>query len=277
MAAADVSPATPPLLDAAGVELPQVSPGQRARARAILQTLIDEASGRKWVISRGSGGTTLTLSVEREECRLTLHEEDDLLDVVPSGEVAAKRFGWQRVSPRQELAPSGRLALRLDYSYASHRNWADRSRWRLEDKLREAVTFVDSLGRQAAQRRSDARARALEELAQWEAAVGEARRRFIKALNRERMASQAESAARSRMLRDYADQICPYLSGESDLVDAALLRQWQDAIYEEAKRVDPFESPRQLQWVEPAEIRHEDIERYMPRGLSVYRRPEVPD
>ena len=52
--------------------------------------------------------------------------------------------------------------------------------------------------------------------------------------------------------------------------------EWQAAILVEAGRLDPFNAPADLRWVEPEDIAASDLAPYMPCGMSIYYRPVVP-
>ena len=78
---------------------------------------------------------------------------------------------------------------------------------------------------------------------------------------------------KARGLRAYADGLTAVIAAASDQERAARLSDWRRRILAEADQIDPLASPADL----PFDIRPVDLEPYMPRGMSVYRPPDVPD
>jgi hypothetical protein len=254
----------------------KISAQLRPRAERILQALAQEAARRGHGVEPGVGGVALVLVVDGQRLPLTLSEEDDKVDVVEPDDLAARRFSWQRISPRQGRVPSGRLVLRLDH-YSGRQSWADRSRWRLEDRLGHALAHIESVGHEMADRRRQARNEGLRALETWEAAVFEARRRYAEAVNRERMQTEAADSGRAQALRSYAERITSAASPEVDPGLAAHMLEWRRLIVDEAERIDPLNRPTAMGLIEPADVKPEDLAPFMPAGMSIYRRPLIPD
>jgi hypothetical protein len=167
------------------------------------------------------------------------------------------------------------LALRLDHHYRN-RTWADRTRWRLEDRLTEAIDHVDSLARAEIERQREAHEKGLRDLEAWEAGAAAARRAYIAALNRRRMRNQAARSGRAHALREFANRVQARAAAEADPSASAQMLEWQAAILVEAGRMDPFNAPADLRSAEPEEITARDLAPYMPRDMSIYYRPVVP-
>jgi hypothetical protein len=167
------------------------------------------------------------------------------------------------------------LALRLDHHYRT-RTWADRTRWRLEDRLTEVIDHVDSLARSEIERQREAHEKGLRDLEAWEAGAAAARRAYIAALNRRRMRNQAVRSGRAHALREFANLVLARAAAEADSSAAAQMLEWQAAVLVEAERMDPLNAPANLRTVEPEEITASDLARYMPCGMSIYYRPVVP-
>jgi hypothetical protein len=254
----------------------RTSTDARARALRILFALSEEAGRRGHVVQLGGDGAVLAITIGRDRFEFDLFEEDDVADVVPEAELATKRFSWQRVSPRSSAIPSGRLVLRLLHEYRQA-SWADRTRWRLEDRLGHALEHIELLARDAEDRRREARVDALERRGIWDAAMAAAREQFIEAFNRRRMEAQLTAWDKARGLRAYADRLADAASAEADPEHAARMSDWRRRILAEADQIDPLASPADLPFDITDDIRPADLEPYMPRGMSVYRPPDVPD
>lgn len=248
----------------------------RPRAFRIIRALIEEATRRGHEAQVGSNGAVLAIAVGRDRFSFDLFEEDDIVDVVPEAVVATKRFSWQRVSPHSSAVPSGRLVLRLRDGYRQA-SWADRTRWRLEDRLGHALEHIESLARDAEGRRQDARDQALQRRGAWDAAIAAARELHVEAFNRRRMEMQLAAWDTARGLRAYADVLAAAVAHETAPERVARMADWQRRILSEAARIDPLASPDDLSFVLPDDIKPADLEPYMPRGMSVHRPPEVPD
>src|SRR5664280_1207526 len=251
-----------------------VSKSLLPRCRTILQQLTDEALRRGYEVLAGVEKSSLVIVASGEHLPFRLFEEQDTAPAPPPTKAELRRYTWG-LPPSTIKAPTGRLALRLDHHYRN-RTWADRSRWRLEDRLTEVIDHVDSLARAEIERQREAHEKGLHDLEAWEAGAAAARHAYIVALNRRRMRNQAVRSARAHALREFADRVLARAAAEADSSAAAKMLEWQAAILVEAGRMDPFNAPADLRSVEPEEIAASDLAPYMPRGMSIYYRPIVP-
>jgi 3-oxoacyl-ACP reductase-like protein len=167
------------------------------------------------------------------------------------------------------------LALRLEHHYRN-RTWADRSRWRLEDRLNEVLDHVDSLARAEIERQREAHEKGLRDLEAWEAGAAAARRAYVAALNRRRMRNQAARSGRADALRAYAARIRGAVAAEANDALASQIREWEAQVLAEAERMDPLNSLADLRSIEPEQIKASDLAPYMPRGMRIHYRPVVP-
>ncbi len=266
--------AAPQLLGVAA--LLRASADALPRALQILRALSEEAGRRGHGVQFGGGSAVLAITVGRERFEFDLYEEDDVVDIVPEPELAAKRFGWQRVSPRSAAVPSGRLVLRLHHGNRQA-SWADRTHWRLEDRLGHAFAHIESIARDAEERWQDARVQAMQRLSLWDIALAAAREQFVETFNRRQMEAQLAACDKARGLRAYADSLAAAVSAEADAEHSARMSDWRRRILAEADQIDPLASPADLRFVVPDDIRPADLEPYMPRGMSAYRPPDVSD
>jgi hypothetical protein len=251
-----------------------VSKGLLPRCRTILQQLTDEALRRGYEILAGVEKSTLVVVANGEHLPFRLFEEQDTAPAPPPTKAELRRYPW-RLPPSTIKVPTGRLALRLEHNYRN-RTWADRTRWRLEDRLTEVIDHVDSLARAEIERQREAHEKALRDLEAWEAGAVAARHAYIAALNRRQMRNQAARSSRAHALREFADLVLARAAAEADPSASAQMLEWQAAILVEAEWVDPLNSPADLRSVEPEEISASDLARYMPWGMSIYYRPVVP-
>jgi hypothetical protein len=251
-----------------------VSKGLLPRCRTILQQLTDEALSRGYEVLAGAEKSSLVIVASGEHLPFRLFEEQDTAPAPPPTKAELRRYTW-RLPPTTIKVPTGRLALRLDHHYRN-RTWADRTRWRLEDRLTEVIDHVDSLARAEVERQREAHEKGLRDLEAWEAGAAAARHAYIAALNRRRMRLQAARSGRARALREFADRVLARAAAEADASAAAPMLEWQAAILIEAEWVDPLNRPADLRSVEPEEITASDLAPYMPRGMSIYYRPVVP-
>ena len=61
--------------------------------------------------------------------------------------------------------------------------------------------------------------------------------------------------------------------GCADSAETEATRRWEQWATDEARRIDPINSPDSLSYLEPDTVRPEDYERFMPKGMSAHRRP----
>ena len=251
-----------------------VSKGLLPRCRTILRQLTDEALRRGYEVLAGVEKSSLVIVASGEHLPFRLFEEQDTAPAPPPTKAELRLYGW-RIPPTTIKVPTGRLALRLEHRYRN-RTWADRTRWRLEDRLTEVIDHVDSLARAEIERQREAHEKGLRDLEAWEAGAAAARHAYIAALNRRRMRSQAARSGRAHALREFADRVLARAAAEGDPSAATQMLEWQAAIHVEAGRVDPLNAPADLCSVEPEEITTRDLAPYMPWGMSIYYRPVVP-
>jgi hypothetical protein len=251
-----------------------VSKGLLPRCRKILEQLTDEALRRGYEVLAGVEKSSLVIVASGEHLPFRLFEEQDTVPAPPPTKAELRRYTW-RLPPSTIKVPTGRLALRLDHHYRT-RAWADRTRWRLEDRLTEVIDHVDSLARAEIERQREAHEEGLRDLEAWEAGAAAARHAYITALNRRRMRNQAVRSGRADSLREFANRVQARAAAEADPSAAAQMLEWQAAILVEAEWMDPFNTPADLRSVKPEEITASDLAPYMPWDMSIYDRPIVP-
>ncbi|MCD2191368.1 hypothetical protein [Actinomycetospora soli] len=200
-----------------------VSAGVRSRAWHVLQALAAEAErrGHSVAASPEPGPVQnhrspperwhLEITVGAETVRLRIEEERDRVAHEPTAAELEqqRRSSWTRI-PTYDWIASGRLGMRLQgeaTSSARRLNWADRTKWRLEDKLpevlREVAVRADGL-RRAREARAEAQARHDREVA---AEQERARDRAAEHHRGEVLDKQLERWRETRELREFAREL----------------------------------------------------------------------
>lgn len=230
-----------------------VSKDQVPRALRIVHTVLTESEQRGYS-ARWAEDTDLGVEIGTMELRLfvTLSEERDKRDVLPTPEQLAERkvYSWQRVQPEERIVPSGRLRLEISTSKARWDRdqwWADRKRWRLEDKIGEVMAAIDNRVDQERERLAEEERVRRQRQHDWEAAMTHARQRFHDDRRIHELTEQLTALDSARRIRDY----CAALDAATSADDVAQ-RQWQQWCYAYADRIDPTKnSPTGPEEIEP--------------------------
>lgn len=243
-----------------------VSSSALPRALCIVQALVAETRRRGYQLDIHPD-TACGFLLERfgYTQSYVMVEEDDQIEEFPDDEVSAKKYSWERVSARIVTVPSGRLVLRYDQTWHVRR-WADRKRWRLDDKLPELLDDFEQQAQEHLDRRlaREAEEQRLENV--WVLSRRQAHRLFALEHNRSRALSHIDNLDRAQRLRDYAGHLDALLEECSDPATASEIRGWQLFISAEAERTDPLRHTERLRWVEPEAADH-DLEPFMPSGM----------
>jgi hypothetical protein len=181
---------------------------------------------------------------------LRFYEEYETRDVLPDPDAPGsdRRYGWQRVQPDARELPSGRLAMEFDEDWhlrGRHRRFADRQRWKLDDKLGDVLAeIVFRLNDQ--RERQDAAVLAEREKQQaWQAAMAKARLDFQESRRIEALDRQLAGWEKAQRIRAYCDALAE-VRDEQDDERAA----WVAWARDYASRLDP----RGRSDVAPAEV-----------------------
>jgi len=244
-------------------ELITVSDESRPRALRLLTTLVAEAERRGYVLSLESQGEAgLWMVVSDRYQKLIMSEEYEPKEWLPTPTELdqGKRYPWQRVQPEIRSVPSGRLVLELpeDYEFRGRkRRWADRKRWRLEDKLSEVLTEIEERSNIAAERRAAQERSRVKRHEKWALAMVEARRLFVEDHRRRALLDQVHAWDESRSILAYCDALDELAEREPDQARRAELAAWskwarsyaQDRnplVHEPRMPADPDPTPEDL-------------------------------
>ena len=190
----------------------------------------------------------LLLSRDGETVPLRIDEESDRVEHVPSPTELKEheRHPWTRI-PTHDQAPSGRLRIDIGTDVHSERRsfWADRSSWRLEDKLPELLREIGVRINELRMRR-EAKVKAEREYCQAvELETERARDRAAEAHRAKVLEQQLADWRVAQELRAYASAISQRIANvqtERDTQSKAApeARRWREWITERADRHDPL-------------------------------------
>jgi hypothetical protein len=265
-----VSPEVKVLAEAARLA---ITSGALDRALRILQAIANECAVRGWNLEpQPANSCGLRISTTERTFELNLTEEMVDREVPDDDQMKAARYGWQRIPLELTKVGSGRLTLQLDEPYA-RKSWSDRRRWTLDDKLGAAFGEMERRVVEAAEQRRRRQDDLLRRQQEWDAAVPAAQESYIVDLNRRRLLEQATQHAQAQVLRDYARALQSIADATDGSGDAAGIRRWAEWADDEADRVDPINDVKSLHYEEPDDIPTADYDKFMPKGMSAYRRP----
>ncbi|MBB4934736.1 hypothetical protein F4561_005630 [Lipingzhangella halophila] len=254
-----------------------VSASARTRALRIVQGIAEEAGRRGHGFGlRPDSHPGFRISIGEDHYDFTVYEEYDHVEHYPDEEVGTKKYPWQRVSPRTTALPSGRLAIQLQRgTVRGASRWADRTRWTLIDKLPEVFRRIEDAAHTAREERHRRQEEERRLHDQWKSAVADARGRYLTELNRNRVRDQAEAWRRAHDLRSYAAGLRNHADEETDATTRRRIGDWADWAQHEAEEIDPLKELDELGFLTPDTIAAEDLDPFMPRGLTARHPPRA--
>ncbi|GAA2341156.1 hypothetical protein [Dactylosporangium salmoneum] len=231
-----------------------VSPESRPRALRLVQALAAAARQRGHTVDLAGGPKPgLRFSAGGFHVPVTVSEEDDTIDYLPDGDELAERkvYAWQRIVPERRQVPSGRLVIEVpdERPFLGRRHrWADRQRWRLEDRLGHVLAELEHRAVAQAQAQETARQAALDRRRDWEEAMSAARTAYTDAYYERAAREQVDAWQQAQAARAYAGALT---SAINDLPAATASAEaapppdegwsaWIDRILRYADRIDPL-------------------------------------
>lgn len=250
-----------------------VSQASRLRALLLVQALTGAATRRGHTVEADDGGGSgFWIGVEGRRYRLVMGEEQDSVEYVPGLDDAdggPRVYDWQRVRPQTRQAWSGRLFLELvDDSFrhqGRRRRWADRKRWRLDDKLVEVLAEVEDQARLDAQAQQAAEQARIARAAAWEQAMQTARSRYVEHQRVLALEDQLDRWERAGTVRTFRAAVTAVAG---DPPPDPGLREWIAWMGEYADRIDPL-LPEPVAPAEPPQPGPEELRPYL-KGFSPY-------
>lgn len=217
-----------------------VSADAAQRASRIMHALLVEAEQRGYEVAWSSDGTHgIEIRIQGYPQNVSLEEEWSHREVMPTADEADAQglYSWQRVRPRVQSEPSGKLAMRLlsDRRFGRQRRWADSQRWSLEDRLGHVLAAAEgAAAEQEQRRRSDELARQRHEREREEAAA-RARRSFLHKRRVEALMKQVEGWEQAVRIRAFCDEA--ERRGNADLDWLSWARNYADQVDPTAHKV----------------------------------------
>jgi hypothetical protein len=211
----------------------------RDRALRIVCALACDASVRgmrvEWV---GQPPWLMRFSSMGHSVGLTLTEEREARHELPSLEdlPASKKYSWQRVQAEVRDVPSGRLAINIgDAGFPGRKHrWADRQRWRLEDKLGEIMAEVQMRPQLLAQKLQAKEEAERQHQRDWERAMEQAHRSFHQACRVAALNDQVDRWERAERVRACCDAL-----ERVDDERAESRREWIEWARQHVAEIDP--------------------------------------
>jgi hypothetical protein len=253
-----------------------VSPEARARALTLVQALADEGERRGYRLEATTEpGAAFQVVIGADVFAFILTEEDDVVDEVLDEDAALAKYAWQRVSPRQVYVPSRRLRLEL-LRGRNHRKWADRKRWRLDEKLPAVLAHIEEESQHEHSKREAIRAEHQRQVDLWHAAVAVARKKYLAGLNQRRLNEQLQAWNRAEDIRRYCTHLESIAAARGGEVRTGVGR-WVAWGRRYADSLDPVFTADELCLAEPDEIPAQELDEYMPKGMTIRHPPLPPD
>ncbi|GAA2341130.1 hypothetical protein [Dactylosporangium salmoneum] len=236
-----------------------VSPEARARALRLLQALAGAADQRGHTLDLAGGprpGRRFTAG--GFHVLLAVSEGEDTIDYLPDGDELQERkvYAWQRIAPERRRVPSGRLVLEVpdERPFLGRRHrWADRQRWRLEDRLGHVLAELEHRTAAQAQAKEAAKRAAAARRRDWEQAMASARAAYTDAYEERAVREQVDAWHRAQAARAYAAALAaavdalPAGTGTAGSAPpGAAWTAWVDRVLRYADRVDPLVPAPQL-------------------------------
>lgn len=266
----EVSPEVKALAEAGRLA---ITPEATDRALRILQGIANECAARGWSLElQPKDDRRLCISTGERAFDLTLTEEMVDQEVPDDEQLKVAKYDWQRIPLAVTKVGSGRLTLQLEEPYA-RKSWSDRRRWTLDDKLGAAFSEMERRVDEAAKQRRRREDNLLRRQLEWDAAVPVAKEAYVDDLNRRRLLDQVAQHAQAQALRDYAHALKAVADAADDSDDAAAIHRWAGWSVDEADRTDPINDVKSLHYEEPENLQPGDYDKFMPKGMSAYRRP----
>jgi hypothetical protein len=159
-------------------------------------------------------------------------------------ELAERRvYSWQRVRRQSVRQPSGRLVIEIADDTHRHgsrsKRWADRKRWRLDDKLDEILAEIETRADLDDRARAAAESAAADRRQQWTRAMELARLRYFDAYFRDSLNEEIEGWQRAANIRAYV-AAAEQAPTSPDVEASEATRRWIDLIKAYADQIDPL-------------------------------------
>ena len=238
----------------------EVSTAALPRALDLIRALAEEAlsRGHGFSVNKKRRHPRPHMQVDRKTWELTFKEEQEQKPHVPTAEELRQRkvYSWQRVTPKYDSVPSGRLTLEARASsYGTPIQWSDTKRGRtLEKQIRTVLKDLEAQAeasrqahrawveeqknREEQRKREDA-----EQRAKWEKAMDAARAKAREAHRETTFQDGLERWHAAEDIRAFCAALEESAAADNDPVQAERLAQWVRWGREKADALDPTRGP----------------------------------
>ncbi|WP_157554177.1 hypothetical protein [Nocardia crassostreae] len=238
------------------------------RVLRFLHVLLTECADRRFNLSWSRDVKDgIRIEMEGLEYRVTVAEETEKRDVLPSAEELSgrKTYVWQRVQAESRTVPNGRLVVSLFHGRWTHRKWADRKRWTIEDKIPAMLAELEERVAEERERRAAAERYEREQQRERDAAIERATSRFHEDRRITALEAQLADWGKAAMIREFCDA-CEGSSMAGR--DAARTAAWLAWCRDYADRIDP--AMQGVAAPEEVEPNSKDLQPYLPRHMRTY-------
>lgn len=193
-------------------EFTGISEQSQGRGQLLAHALAVAAAERGIDVGGPEGSYSLVFRRSGRQVGLHVYEEQEARNVLPDPDSleAGPAYDWQRVQVEEREVPSGRLVMEFDgdaHSSGRRRRFADRQRWRLDDRLGDVLAEVEQRIEELRERQ-DARERADRERQQaWETAVAKARQEFHQSRRVAALDAQLDGWEKAQRIRAYCEAL----------------------------------------------------------------------
>ena len=174
-------------------------------------------------------------------------------------------FGGERMKAYDADA-TGRLTISLlapgYFREGRATTWSDRKSWRLEEKLSELLRELEFRAVEDDKRDAEEKRQAEERQRRWEAAMEQARRRFVEDHRASVLRTHIAARQEVRRMSEYLREL------EAAYGDEAEAQEWITWVGQYIERIDPLRKTPSMP-AEP-EISTEDLRPLLPRGMNPY-------
>jgi hypothetical protein len=174
---------------------------------------------------------------------IRFREENDRTPHVPTAyEIKEKeRYSWTRI-PEYDYRPSGRLSVEIHSTWEGRRHrWADRQRWRLEDKLGQLVDEIESRHQRAREERIKREVEEAEKKRQAELAIEFAKVELRESHREQVLLQEVDAWNLANRIRDYLNAMERRITHIRDSDEAGRATEWLQWCRNRTKRIDPLD------------------------------------
>jgi hypothetical protein len=181
-------------------------------------------------------GHALPVRIWEKGCGRRGHYEQHLKQWKDDREQPVRRMRFvERPKPYDSGATGELNAQALGSSFGRQSSWGDRSRWTLEDRLADLLRELERQAAEAEERQRAGEREEAERQRQWEAAVQDAKRRFLEDHRREALRRRVREWEEGEAIRAYCEAVEARYGADAIAADSEAT-QWLALAREHANR-----------------------------------------